>query len=87
MPCKGCSGGGEVPALVEEARPARKRRGGWATLFPLAWANDPAMSSLETFDDCRKRLSALGLRAGEFLDRSAEGQQCHLANMKAMQNA
>ena len=60
---------------------------GGAPLFPLAWASDPTMSSLETFDDCRKRLSGLGLSASEFLDRSAEGQQYHLTNMKAMQKA
>ena len=60
---------------------------GGPPLFPLAWASDPAMSSLETFEDCRERLSALGLRGGEFLDRSPEGQQYHLANMKAMQKA
>jgi sarcosine/dimethylglycine N-methyltransferase len=60
---------------------------GGPPLFPLAWATDPAMSSLETLDECEKRLAHLGLKAGEFLDRSAEGQQYHLANIKAMQHA
>jgi len=60
---------------------------GGPPLFPLAWATDPAMSSLETLDECEKRLAHLGLRAGEFLDRSAEGQQYHMANIKAMQQA
>lgn len=60
---------------------------GGPPLFPLAWATDPAMSSLEALDECNERLAQLGLRAGEFLDRSAEGQQYHLANMQAMQRA
>jgi SAM-dependent methyltransferase len=60
---------------------------GGPPIFPLAWATDPAMSSLETLDECETRLTHLGLKAGEFLDRSAEGQQYHLANIKAMQQA
>ena len=60
---------------------------GGPPIFPLAWATDPGMSSLETLDECETRLAHLGLRAGEFLDRSAEGQQYHLANIKAMQQA
>jgi len=60
---------------------------GGPPLSPLAWATDPAMSSLETLEECEKRLAHLGLRAGEFMDRSAEGQQYHLANIKAMQQA
>lgn len=60
---------------------------GGSPLFPLAWATDPAMSSLETLDECEARLARLGLQPGPFLDTSAEGQQYHLANMKAMQQA
>jgi sarcosine/dimethylglycine N-methyltransferase len=56
-------------------------------LFPLAWATDPAMSSLETFDECSARLARMGLSLAAFRDTSAEGQQYHLANMKAMQQA
>lgn len=60
---------------------------GGPPLFPLAWATDPAMSSLETLEECTARLARLGLQAAPFVDRSAEGQQYHLANMKAMQQA
>jgi SAM-dependent methyltransferase len=56
-------------------------------LFPLAWATDPAMSSLEKFGECSARLARMGLWAGAFRDTSAEGRQYHLANMKAMQQA
>ena len=60
---------------------------GGPPLFPLAWATDPAMSSLETFDECSARLARMGLQPGEFRDTSTEGQQYHLANMNAMQQA
>lgn len=60
---------------------------GGLPLFPLAWATDPAMSSLETLDECTARLVPLGLQAAPFADRSSEGQQYHMANMKAMQQA
>jgi Methylase involved in ubiquinone/menaquinone biosynthesis len=60
---------------------------GGPPFFPLAWATDPAMSSLETFDECSARLARMGLWLGAFRDTSAEGQQYHLANMKAMQQA
>jgi len=60
---------------------------GGPPLFPLAWATDPAMSSLETFGECSARLAHMGLSAGAFRDTTAEGQQYHLANMKAMQQA
>lgn len=60
---------------------------GGPPFFPLAWATDPAMSSLETFDECSARLARMGLRPGAFRDTSAEGQQYHLANMTAMQQA
>jgi SAM-dependent methyltransferase len=60
---------------------------GGPPLFPLAWATDPGMSSLETFDECSARLAGMGLRVGALRDTTAEGQQYHLANMKAMQQA
>ena len=60
---------------------------GGPPFFPLAWATDPAMSSLETFDECSARLARMGLRLGGFRDTTAEGQQYHLANMQAMQQA
>jgi sarcosine/dimethylglycine N-methyltransferase len=60
---------------------------GGSPIFPLAWATDPAMSSLETLDECTARLARLGLQSDPYVDRSAEGQQYHMANMKAMQQA
>lgn len=60
---------------------------GGPPLFPLAWAMQPTMSSLETLDECTARLAHLGLEAGNFVDRTAEGQQYHMANMKAMEEA
>jgi ubiquinone/menaquinone biosynthesis C-methylase UbiE len=55
--------------------------------FPLAWATDPAMSSLETFAACAARLAHLGVQVGPFVDRSAEGRQHHEANIQAMRQA
>jgi ubiquinone/menaquinone biosynthesis C-methylase UbiE len=55
--------------------------------FPLAWATDPAMSSLETLDACAARLAHLGLQVGPFVDRSEEGRQFHAANIQAWQQA
>ena len=60
---------------------------GGPPFFPLAWATDPAMSSLETFDECSARLARMGLWPGAFRDTTTEGQQYHLANMTAMQQA
>lgn len=50
--------------------------------FPLAWATDPAMSSLEPLDACTSRLAQLGLTAGAFLDQSEAGRRYHAANME-----
>jgi ubiquinone/menaquinone biosynthesis C-methylase UbiE len=55
--------------------------------FPLAWATDPAMSSLEPLDACAARLAHLGLTVGPFVDRSEEGRQFHAANIQARQQA
>ena len=60
---------------------------GGSPFFPLAWATDPAMSSLETLDECSARLARMGLWSSAFKDTTAGGQQYHLANMKAMQQA
>jgi ubiquinone/menaquinone biosynthesis C-methylase UbiE len=51
--------------------------------FPLAWATEPAMSSLETFAVCATRFAHMGLQVGSFLDRSEEGRQFHEANSQA----
>ena len=55
--------------------------------FPLAWATDPTMSSLETLEACAARLAHLGLQVGPFVDRSEEGRQFHAANIQAWQQA
>jgi ubiquinone/menaquinone biosynthesis C-methylase UbiE len=55
--------------------------------FPLAWATEPAMSSLETFAAWAARLARLGCQVGPFVDRSAEGRAHHEANIKAMRQA
>ncbi len=55
--------------------------------FPLAWATDPAMSSLETLDACTARLARLGLRAGPFADQSEAGRQYHAANIQTRRHA
>jgi sarcosine/dimethylglycine N-methyltransferase len=60
---------------------------GGPALFPLAWATDPAMSSLETLEDCSARLQRLGLSVGPFADHSEAGRQYHAANMKTFQEA
>ena len=55
--------------------------------FPLAWATDPAMSSLETLDECTARLAQLGLTAGPFADQSEAGRQYHAANIQTRRQA
>jgi len=55
--------------------------------FPLSWAVDPAMSSLEPWDACAKRLLRLGFTVGPFLDHSEAGRQYHSANIVALQQA
>ncbi len=60
---------------------------GGPALFPLAWATDPAMSSLESFDECASRLTQLGLTVGPFVDQSEAGRQYHAANMQTWQHA
>lgn len=51
--------------------------------FPLAWAADPAMSSLEPLAACTARLARWGLQAGDFLDQTEQGRRYHAANMEA----
>jgi cyclopropane fatty-acyl-phospholipid synthase-like methyltransferase len=55
--------------------------------FPLAWATDPAMSSLESLAACTERLAGLGLQAGNFSDQTEEGRRYHAANMEKWQEA
>ncbi len=55
--------------------------------FPLAWATDPAMSSLETLDACTARLARLGLTAGPFVDQSEAGRQYHAASIETRRQA
>jgi ubiquinone/menaquinone biosynthesis C-methylase UbiE len=55
--------------------------------FPLAWATEPSMSSLETFAACAARLARLGCQVGAFVDRSEEGRQFHEANIQARRQA
>ena len=60
---------------------------GGPPLFPLAWAVDPAMSSLESLDACALRLAQRGLAVGPFVDHSEAGRQYHAANVQAWQQA
>lgn len=55
--------------------------------FPLAWAMDPAMSSLEPLEACTARLAKLGVTAGSFVDQSEEGRRYHAANIQKRQQA
>jgi MPBQ/MSBQ methyltransferase len=55
--------------------------------FPLPYATEPAMSSLETLDACAVRLADLGLQIGPYVDRIAEGRQHHEAIIKALRQA
>ena len=55
--------------------------------YPLMWATEPAMSSLESLEDCSQRLSRLGFEVGEFVDLSAEGRIFHEKNVVAWQAA
>jgi ubiquinone/menaquinone biosynthesis C-methylase UbiE len=55
--------------------------------FPLAWATEPSMSSLEPFAACAARLAHLGMQVGPFVDQSEIGRQHHEANIKALRQA
>jgi cyclopropane fatty-acyl-phospholipid synthase-like methyltransferase len=55
--------------------------------FPLAWATEPAMSSLESLAACTARLARLGLQAGDFVDQTEEGRRYHAANMEKWRSA
>lgn len=55
--------------------------------FPLAWATEPSMSSLETFAACAARLAHLGMQVGPFVDQSEAGRQHHEANIQALRQA
>jgi ubiquinone/menaquinone biosynthesis C-methylase UbiE len=55
--------------------------------FPLAWATDPSMSSLEPLDACTARLARFGLQAGDFVDHTEEGRRYHAANIEKWRGA
>jgi ubiquinone/menaquinone biosynthesis C-methylase UbiE len=55
--------------------------------FPLAWATEPSMSSLETFAACAARLAHLGMQVGPLVDQSEMGRQHHEANIKGLRQA
>ncbi len=55
---------------------------GGEPLFPLAWATDPAMSSLEPRVAGAARLARLGFEETDFVDQSEEGRRYHAANME-----
>jgi ubiquinone/menaquinone biosynthesis C-methylase UbiE len=55
--------------------------------YPLAWAAEPAMSSLEPFEQCSSRLAHLGFQVGQFVDLSEEGRQFHQHNFEAAEAA
>jgi ubiquinone/menaquinone biosynthesis C-methylase UbiE len=60
---------------------------GGPPLFPLAWAAEPAMSSLESLDACASRLTQLGVTVGSFVDQSEAGRQYHAANIQTRRQA
>ena len=45
--------------------------------FPLPWATEPAMSSLESLESCSARLRENGFEVGQFVDLSEDGRQFH----------
>ena len=51
--------------------------------YPLPWATEPAMSSLESLEDCLDRLTHLGFDVGDFLDLSEDGRQFHVRAIAA----
>ncbi len=55
--------------------------------YPLMWATEPAMSSLESIEDCSERLKRLGFEVGQFVDLSEEGRLFHERNVTAWQEA
>lgn len=55
--------------------------------FPLAWATEPAMSSLESLENCSARLTWLGFEVGPFVDLSEDGRKYHEGNVNAFRAA
>ncbi len=55
--------------------------------YPLMWATEPAMSSLEPLEDCSARLTKLGFEVGQFVDQSEEGRKFHERNANAWRAA
>jgi MPBQ/MSBQ methyltransferase len=60
---------------------------GGEPVFPLAWATEPDMSSLESLEACASRLEQCGLTIGDFVDHSEAGRRYHAANMEAFGKA
>ncbi|MBP1777566.1 MAG: SAM-dependent methyltransferase [candidate division NC10 bacterium] len=60
---------------------------GGPPLFPLAWASEPAMSSLESWDACVARLTQRGLTVGPFVDQRETGRRYHAANIQTRRQA
>ena len=55
--------------------------------YPLPWAVEPSMSSLESLADCSERLARLGFEVSQFVDLSEEGRKFHEGNVAAFQSA
>jgi SAM-dependent methyltransferase len=55
--------------------------------YPLAWAAEPAMSSLEPFEQCSSRLAHLGFQVGQCVVLGEEGRQFHQQNGEAAEAA
>jgi len=49
--------------------------------YPLAWADVPAMSALETFDQCSARLTGQGFNLTQVRDESEAGRLHHVSNI------
>jgi SAM-dependent methyltransferase len=61
--------------------------GGGEIHYPLPWATEPGMSSLETLDACTERLARLGFALSGFADGSEEGRRFHLASIATFDEA
>jgi MPBQ/MSBQ methyltransferase len=60
---------------------------GGEPVFPLAWAAEPMMSSLESLQASSSRLAQRGLTVGDFMDHSEAGRQYHAGNIAAFTKA
>lgn len=55
--------------------------------YPLAWATEPAMSSLESLESCTARLEGLGFEVGQFVDLCEESRKYQEDSGAAYQSA